>query len=70
MYLSINEELSPASIHEVTHCRVDSLYEKGSSNVNEERLLVGESLFGVFDGATSLKRQRPTNEMTGGALAA
>ena len=70
MYLSINEELPPTPIHEVTRCRVDSLYEKGSSNINEDRLLVGKSLFGVFDGATSLKGKDLTDGMTGGALAA
>jgi hypothetical protein len=70
MYLSINEELSPTSAYEVTGYRVDSLYEKGSSKMNEDRLLLGESLFGVFDGATSLKEKNLTDGMTGGAFAA
>lgn len=71
MYLSMNEELSLAPVPELTGCHVDSLYEKGSSSINEDRLLVGKSLFGVFDGATSLKEKGLTEEgMTGGAFAA
>lgn len=71
MHLSMNEELSLAPVPGLTGCHVDSLYEKGSSNINEDRLLVGKSLFGVFDGATSLKENSLTEEgMTGGAFAA
>ena len=72
MYLSINEELSLAPpVSELTGCHVDTLYEKGSSSINEDRLLVGESLFGVFDGATSLEKKGLTEDgMTGGAFAA
>lgn len=71
MYLSINEELSPAPVFKSTARPVDSLYEQGSSTINEDRLLVETSLFGVFDGATSLKEKHLTKEgMTGGAFAA
>ncbi len=59
---------------------VDHILEKGSSHVNEDRLLVSDTLFGVFDGATSLAGDKafpgpkhngdPACTLTGGALAA
>ena len=65
---------------------VDHILEKGSSPVNEDRLLISDTLFGVFDGATSLAGSKfppvrekscaapaacgPAQLPTGGALAA
>lgn len=52
--------------------QVDQILEKGSSPVNEDRLLVSDGLFGVFDGATSLcPPPVPLGRgRTGGAVAA
>lgn len=50
---------------------IDHILEKGSGRVNEDSLLIGENLFGVFDGATSLNGtgNLPEGE-TGGQMAA
>ena len=34
--------------------KIEHILEKGSGRVNEDRLVMGKNLFGVFDGATSL----------------
>lgn len=71
MYLSIREEMYPVPVFKPDTRHVESLFEKGSSSINEDRLLVQKSLYGVFDGATSLKKTDSLQEgMTGGALAA
>ena len=43
---------------------------KGSGSVNEDVLLVADPLFGVFDGATSLRPYKDKQGRTGGYLAA
>ena len=42
---------------------------KGSSEINEDTLLLGENIFGVFDGATSLNGTRYGLSRTGGMIA-
>jgi serine/threonine protein phosphatase PrpC len=50
--------------------QVDTLFEKGTGHLNEDFCLIGNNLFGVFDGATSLTEQVYENGHTGGFLAA
>lgn len=56
--------------------RIEHILEKGSGRINEDRLVIGENIFGVFDGATSLNNadDSPTGPdlsgETGGSLAA
>ena len=50
--------------------RVQSVYVQGVKDVNEDELLVGETVFGVFDGATGLVPYRNENGETGGQVAA
>ncbi len=42
---------------------------QGSSEINEDTLLLGNNIFGVFDGATSLNETRYDQSRTGGMLA-
>lgn len=49
---------------------VETLLEQGSGERNEDVLLQGDSLFGVFDGATSLDKRTFADNQTGGLLAA
>lgn len=49
---------------------VQSLHKQGSSAVNEDVLLLSDTVYGVFDGATSLGTKRPEYGITGGYLAA
>lgn len=46
------------------------LYEKGSSSVNEDLVLTGDTTFAVFDGSTSLVPQLLGKGRTGGRMAA
>lgn len=48
---------------------IETVYEKGSGKVNEDSLLVGENIFGVFDGATSLTGFTDEQGRTGAAIA-
>jgi len=54
--------------------KIEHILEKGSGQVNEDRLVVGKNIFGVFDGATSLggpaSSTLPGWPETGGSLAA
>jgi serine/threonine protein phosphatase PrpC len=50
--------------------KVDTLTETGSSGINEDVLLVGRRVFGVFDGVTSLSPFRDPEGRTGGMIAA
>lgn len=50
--------------------RVESLFEQGSSVINEDFLVIEGNLFGVFDGATSLDGATYEHGYTGGFLAA
>ncbi len=50
--------------------QVDTLFEKGTGQLNEDFCLVCDNLYGVFDGATSLTEQVYENGYTGGFLAA
>ena len=70
MYLS-TEQLTFANLSRPLNKRkVRSLWEKGSSEINEDVLLEEGNLFGVFDGATSLDKRRFQEGLTGGLLAA
>ncbi|MFT5700241.1 MAG: hypothetical protein ACI8ZB_003113 [Desulforhopalus sp.] len=70
MYLTLNEHLTRPPVVQAPQYRVHTLHEKGSSDVNEDRLIAGEGLYGVFDGATSLGSTPLVSGKTGGALAA
>jgi serine/threonine protein phosphatase PrpC len=48
---------------------VDYLYEQGTGQLNEDFYFTNGSLFGVFDGATSLTKDLYENDFTGGFLA-
>ncbi|BHH85741.1 protein phosphatase 2C domain-containing protein [Desulforhopalus sp. 52FAK] len=70
MYLPLNEDiLCRAKAHSSAY-KVSSLYEQGSAESNEDRLLVRENLYGVFDGATSLGSKELFNGLSGGGMAA
>jgi serine/threonine protein phosphatase PrpC len=47
----------------------DYILVQGSSDINEDTLLLGKDIFGVFDGATSLTGARYGLSKTGGMLA-
>jgi hypothetical protein len=49
--------------------RGEFLIERGSGSVTEDQILVAENIFGVFDGATSLKKYADESGNTGGLLA-
>jgi hypothetical protein len=49
--------------------KVSFFWEKGSGEINEDFLLEGGDLLGVFDGATSLIKGRLQEGLTGGLLA-
>jgi serine/threonine protein phosphatase PrpC len=49
---------------------VECLLEQGSGGLNEDVLLQDGTMFGVFDGATSLNRETYASGRTGGLLAA
>ena len=70
MYLSFKEDFPCPSVGSTLTYHIDTVYEKGSSDLNEDRFLVGEGLYGVFDGATSLDSQKRLDGKTGGAMAA
>lgn len=48
---------------------VDYLYEKGTGKLNEDFYFTNGTLFGVFDGATSLTKDLFEDNLTGGFLA-
>jgi len=48
---------------------IEHILEKGSGAVNEDALVVGKNLFGVFDGATSLDKTMFEDRKTGGLIA-
>ena len=70
MYLSTEQFALPRPCPAIPRYGVESLLEKGSGELNEDVLLQGDDLFGVFDGATSLDRRRFAGGLTGGLLAA
>ncbi len=70
MYLTSDQPVVCRSTHFIPSYGVETLLEKGSSELNEDVLLEAENLFGVFDGATSLDTRRFDEGLTGGLLAA
>jgi len=48
---------------------IEHIHEQGSGEINEDACVIGEDLFGVFDGATSLQKQSLGKGKTGGYLA-
>ena len=51
--------------------KIEHILDQGSGTTNEDRLIIGEHIFGVFDGATSLDNNAPRpSGQTGGSLAA
>ena len=70
MYLPLNIDfLQPLSIPTQRYS-VDSIHEQGSGESNEDRLLLGDGIYGVFDGATSLGSKERFDGLSGGAMAA
>ena len=53
-----------------TMIKIEHILEKGSGRINEDRLVMGKNIFGVFDGATSLSNDQSQPGETGGRLAA
>lgn len=49
---------------------INSVTEMGSGKINEDALLIGSNIFGVFDGATSLKKYFDEKGNSGGFVAA
>lgn len=49
--------------------KTDTLYDKGVGQVNEDALLMSDSVFGVFDGASSLEPYQNGEGKTGAAIA-
>ncbi|MDD4135502.1 MAG: hypothetical protein PHN66_00335 [Candidatus Shapirobacteria bacterium] len=49
---------------------IECMGDKGSGSINEDAFLVGENIFGVFDGATGLIKYFDENGNSGGAIAA
>lgn len=80
MYLS-TEHLSPEHLSTEKHgpsllheelpvYSVESIFEKGSADLNEDIILQDGNVFGVFDGATSLYHDDLPAGVTGGRIAA
>lgn len=70
MYLSTEQFATHPPSRPVVSYEIQTLIEKGSSEINEDVLLEADDLFGVFDGATSLDKRRFFDNLTGGLLAA
>lgn len=49
--------------------KTNLVYEKGIKNSNEDTYLIGDSIWGVFDGATSLNKYVDPDGKTGGLIA-
>lgn len=49
--------------------KVETLYDKGVKRVNEDALLLTDSIFGVFDGASGLEPYQNKEGKTGAAIA-
>nr|WP_321403196.1 protein phosphatase 2C domain-containing protein [uncultured Desulfobacter sp.] len=48
---------------------IETILEKGTAIQNEDFLIVQDNILGVFDGATSLNRQKFSQDRTGGTIA-
>lgn len=70
MYLPLNEEFLPPIVSCQKAYDVSYVYEQGSGVSNEDRLLIQDGVYGVFDGATSLESRGLVDGLTGGAMAA
>lgn len=69
MYLSSEQFTLSRTCPAIPRYAVETLLEKGSSELNEDVLLTADDLYGVFDGATSLDKRKYAG-LTGGLLAA
>jgi len=70
MYLS-TDHFTPSLIHpRLQSYSVETISEKGSAELNEDLVLQGSNVFGVFDGATSLYADDLPAGKTGGLIAA
>ena len=70
MYLSTDHYSTGFPAASAAPCRVTTLHEQGSGSCNEDVLLHGDNLCGVFDGATSLAGTTSLNSIPGGLRAA
>ena len=48
---------------------IQTILEKGTAVQNEDFLIIQDNILGVFDGATSLNRQKFSQDRTGGTIA-
>lgn len=67
--------MEPEKSNTQTALKIEHILEKGSGRENEDHLVMGQNLFGVFDGATSLDNARfddanSDTPGTGGGIAA
>lgn len=49
--------------------QIEHVLEKGSGEMNEDSLLISKSIFGVFDGLTSLTKYKDNRGISGGLIA-
>ena len=70
MYLSVEQRVRTRPYTEVPPHRIETLLEQGCGPINEDVLLHSGSIFGVFDGATTICKSDLPNGITGGLLAA
>jgi serine/threonine protein phosphatase PrpC len=70
MYIPTEQRITTRPYRSISPYAVETLLEKGSSELNEDVLLQDGNLFGVFDGATSLGKSCLPAGLTGGLLAA
>lgn len=49
--------------------KIEYVLDKGSGEMNEDSLLISKSIFGVFDGLTSLTKYRDNQGISGGLIA-
>lgn len=48
---------------------ISFIHEKGVKNINEDSILIGKNIFGVFDGADGMSKFKDSEGRTGGLLA-
>lgn len=70
MYLPSDQHFFLKNSWNKSTLTTSTLFEQGSSEINEDALFLSDDVFGVFDGATGLSQQRYAGGATGGFLAA
>jgi len=70
MFISTADYRTPVALVADQTVKVENVLEQGTGDMMEDVLLIQDSLFGVFDGATSLDGWTTSNGTTGGLKAA